>query len=156
MPSLGTVARGFTIIEALIVLAIVSVLASIALPKYQDYQERVRVNTAITDIRAINTALRLYMTDNKEPPTSLATVGQANKLDPWGRPFEYLNIASAPKSAIGKARKNKNLVPINSDFDLYSLGKDGVSAGPLTAGQSRDDVVLANDGRFVGLAKDYE
>ena len=156
MPSLGTVARGFTIIEALIVLAIVSVLASIALPKYQDYQERVRVNTAITDIRAINTALRLYMTDNKEPPPSLVTVGQAAKLDPWGRPYQYLNIAGAPKSVIGKARKNKNLVPINSDFDLYSLGKDGVSAGPLTAGQSRDDVVLANDGRFVGLAKDYE
>jgi general secretion pathway protein G len=156
MPSLGTVARGFTIIEALIVLAIMSVLAAIALPRYQDYQERVRVNTAITDIRAINAALRLYMTDNKEPPTSLVTVGQASKLDPWGRPYQYLNLAGASKTVIGKARKNKNLVPINSDFDLYSLGKDGVSAGPLTAGQSRDDVVLANDGRFVGLAKDYE
>lgn len=156
MPPLGTVARGFTIIEILVVLAIVSVLASIALPKYQDYQERVRVNSAITDIRAINAALRLYMTDNKEPPASLATVGQAGKLDPWGRPYQYLNIAGASKSVIGKARKNKNLVPINSDFDLYSLGKDGESAGPLTAGPSRDDVVLANDGKFVGLAKDYE
>jgi general secretion pathway protein G len=156
MPPLGTVARGFTIIEILVVLAIVSVLASIALPRYQDYQERVRVNSAITDIRAINAALRLYMTDNKEPPASLATVGQAGKLDPWGRPYQYLNIAGASKSVIGKARKNKNLVPINSDFDLYSLGKDGESAGPLTAGPSRDDVVLANDGKFVGLAKDYE
>jgi general secretion pathway protein G len=47
-------------------------------------------------------------------------------------------------------------VPINSDFDLYSLGKDGKSAGPLTALASRDDVILANDGRFVGLASDYE
>ena len=156
MPPLGTVARGFTIIEILVVLAILSVLASIALPKYQDYQERVRVNSAITDIRAINAALRLYMTDNKEPPASLVTVGQANKLDPWGRPYEYLNIASAPKSVIGKARKNKNLVPINSDFDLYSKGKDGASAGPLTAGPSQDDVVLAHDGKFVGLASDYE
>jgi general secretion pathway protein G len=156
MPPLGTVARGFTIIEILVVLAIVSVLASIALPRYQDYQERVRVNSAITDIRAINAALRLYMTDNKEPPASLVTVGQAGKLDPWGRPYQYLNLAGASKSVIGKARKNKNLVPINSDFDLYSLGKDGESAGPLTAGQSRDDVVLANDGKFVGLAKDYE
>ena len=156
MPSLGTVARGFTIIEILVVLAIVSVLASIALPRYQDYQERVRVNSAITDIRAINAALRLYMTDNKEPPASLVTVGQAGKLDPWGRPYQYLNIAGASKSVIGKARKNKNLVPINSDFDLYSMGKDGKSSGPLTAGPSRDDVVLANDGKFVGLARDYE
>jgi general secretion pathway protein G len=155
MAPLG-IARGFTVVEALVVLAIVTVLASIALPKYQDYQERVRVNSAITDIRAINTALRLHMTDAKEPPPSLAAVGQAGKLDPWGRPYQYLNLAGASKSVIGKARKNKNLVPINSDFDLYSLGKDGMTAGPLTAGVSRDDVVLANDGKFVGLAKDYE
>jgi general secretion pathway protein G len=36
------------------------------------------------------------------------------------------------------------------------MGKDGKSAGPLTAKQSRDDVLRANDGRFVGLASDYE
>jgi general secretion pathway protein G len=139
-----------------IVIAILGVLAMIGLPKYQDYQEKVRVNQAITDIRAINAALRLHMTDSREPPNSLAAIKQDGKLDPWGRPYQYLNIAGAGKSAIGKARKNKNLVPINSDFDLYSMGKDGQSAGPLTAGQSRDDVVLANDGKFVGLAKDYE
>jgi general secretion pathway protein G len=47
-------------------------------------------------------------------------------------------------------------VPINSDYDLYSVGKDGVSSGPLTAGPSRDDVIRANDGGFFGLARDYE
>ena len=96
------------------------------------------------------------MRDNVMPPANLNSVGQANKLDPWGRPYQYLQIQGASKSIIGKARKNKNLVPINSYYDLYSKGKDGVSAGPLTAGPSRDDVVLANDGGFVGLASDYE
>ena len=52
--------------------------------------------------------------------------------------------------------KDKSLHPLNSDYDLYSMGKDGASTGPLTAKASRDDVVRANDGRFIGLAKDYE
>ncbi len=46
-------------------------------------------------------------------------------------------------------------MPINSDFDLYSMGKDGRSVGPLTARHSRDDIVRASNGRFVGLAEDY-
>ena len=58
--------------------------------------------------------------------------------------------------ARGSARKNKNLVPINSDFDLYSIGKDGASVAPLLAAKSRDDVIRANDGRFHGLASNYE
>ena len=147
---------GLTLLELLMVLAIIGVLSSIVYPKYQDYRERIRVTTAISDIRAMNAMLRQYILDNSQPPASLATVGQGSKLDPWGRPYEYLNIGGASKSVVGKARKNKNLVPINSDFDLYSKGKDGMSAGPLTAGPSQDDVVLANDGKFVGLAKDYE
>jgi general secretion pathway protein G len=47
-------------------------------------------------------------------------------------------------------------VPINSDFDLYSVGKDGQSQDPLTAPVSRDDIVRANNGRFVGLASTYD
>lgn len=57
--------------------------------------------------------------------------------------------------ANGQARKDRNLVPINSDFDLYSMGRDGQSAPPLTAKVSRDDIVRANNGGFVGLASDY-
>jgi general secretion pathway protein G len=46
-------------------------------------------------------------------------------------------------------------VPINSDYDLYSEGKDGNSAPPLGAAQSLDDVVRANDGGYVGLAANF-
>ena len=52
-------------------------------------------------------------------------------------------------------RKDKNLVPVNTDYDLYSMGEDGRSVGPFTAKASRDDIVRANDGGFVGLAADY-
>jgi len=47
------------------------------------------------------------------------------------------------------------MVPINSDFDLYSMGKDGRSVAPLTAKDSRDDIVRANDGGYVGLASEF-
>ncbi len=53
------------------------------------------------------------------------------------------------------ARKDRFLVPINTDFDLYSMGKDGESVPPLTAAKSRDDVVRAANGAFVGLASKF-
>ncbi|MCP5251868.1 MAG: hypothetical protein H6939_09135 [Burkholderiales bacterium] len=46
-------------------------------------------------------------------------------------------------------------MPINSDYDLYSMGKDGASVSPLTAKASRDDIIRANNGRFIGRAADY-
>jgi len=55
-----------------------------------------------------------------------------------------------------QARRDHNLVPINSDFDLYSMGPDGQSVKPLTGGVSRDDIVRANDGAFVGKASTYD
>ena len=155
-PSQPRTNRGFTVVEALIVVAIVGVLVGIALPKYFDYRERMRVSQAIQDIAGMNVKITGYMRDNTLPPSSLVEVGDAGKLDPWGRPYSYLPIMGASKGIAGKARKNKNLTPLNSDFDLYSVGKDGQSVGPLTAGPSRDDVVRANDGHFIGLASDYE
>lgn len=56
---------------------------------------------------------------------------------------------------IGNARKDRFLVPINSDYDLYSTGKDGQSLAPLTAKGSSDDVIRANDGGFIGLASNF-
>jgi general secretion pathway protein G len=55
----------------------------------------------------------------------------------------------------GIARKDRFLVPINSTYDLYSVGADGKSTGPLTASISHDDVIRANDGGYVGLASGY-
>jgi general secretion pathway protein G len=87
-------------------------------------------------------------------PCARQPVDRQRQLDPWDNPYHYTNLEAAKGK--GSARKNKNLVPINSDFDLYSSGKDGASVSPLTAKASRDDIVRASDGRFVGLASDYD
>lgn len=144
---------GFTLLELLVAVAIVSVLAAIGLPAYTSYVERARVGQAITDIRFLNVLVRKYEDDHRDVPAGLAAIGHADKLDPWGKPYVYLKLVG-PATA-GKARKNKNLVPINSQFDLYSRGRDGKSLPALTAAPSLDDVVIANDGGFVGLAVEY-
>lgn len=148
-----TTMRGFTLIELMIALAILVVVTMIAVPTYSSYLERAKVTQAETDIIAISAQINAYYEDAHAYPASLAAVGAAGKLDPWGRPYVYLDIETA---GVGGARKDKNLVPINTEFDLYSKGEDGVTAGPITAPQSRDDVILANDGKFIGLASDYE
>jgi len=146
-------AGGFTLIELLIALAILGVVAGIALPSYTRYRDRVAVAQATSDIIGMHVALQRYIDDNRTPPDDLTRIGAAGKLDPWGRPYAYLNLQTA---GISKARKNKNLVPINTQYDLYSNGKDGDTTPPLTAAKSRDDVILANDGGFIGQASDYE
>ena len=47
------------------------------------------------------------------------------------------------------------MVPINTDFDLYSKGPDGKSATALTAKISQDDIIRANDGQYIGRASEY-
>ena len=146
--------RGFTVIEIMLVVAILGVSAAVALPAYANYRERVRIAQAVTDIKGMGAQITSYALENRALPDTLSDIGRGGMLDPWGNPYQYTNLETAKGK--GSARKNKNLVPINTDFDLYSNGKDGDSASPLTAKASRDDIVRASDGRFVGLASDYD
>jgi general secretion pathway protein G len=147
-------ARGFTFIELMISLAIVGVLASVATPMYQNYRERIRVSTAVADIGAISVAIKGYALDAQRYPVSLAEIRMGGKLDPWGYPYRYLDLTTV--SGHGASRKDKRLNPLNSDFDLYSVGKDGDTSTSLNPKVSRDDVIRARDGRFIGLARDFD
>lgn len=60
-----------------------------------------------------------------------------------------------PCGGVGGARKDRFLVPINSDFDIYSMGRDGQTVPPLTAKKSHDDILRASDGGFYGLAANF-
>lgn len=144
--------RGFGLLELMLTLAMVSVLAAVAIPAYRGYIERTKVNRAITDIAGLSLSLYRFETNTGSFPADLAAAGLDGMLDPWGQPYYYTNVATAK---IGDLRKNRNLIPINSDFDLFSAGPDGDFKGPLTAKASRDDIVRANNGAFIGAAKDY-
>lgn len=131
---------GFTIIELMVVLAIVGLLSMVALPAYQDYVARLDESTAETDIATIGLSITDYDLSNGKLPDSMATIEMGGLRDPWGNPYQYLNHATANN---GQKRKDKNLVPINSDYNLYSMGVDGESVSPLTAQKSRDDIIRA-------------
>jgi general secretion pathway protein G len=146
--------RGITMLELTLAVAIVAILAAVAIPAYERYRERVRVYTAVNDIGAIASLVSQFALDNRKLPNSLADAGAGSMLDPWGHAYQYVNHEE-PRTR-GRWRRDKNIVPINSDFDVFSMGKDGASIPPLTAKSSRDDVVRANDGRFIGLASDYD
>jgi len=148
--------NGLTLIELLITISIVATLAGIAAPIFGTYIDKARSQKAVSDIRTtLQAGITLYEFSNDMLPVSLADINRGGILDPWGRTYEYLSFAAAGSSWLGQARKEYGNVPLNTDYDLYSLGKDGKTSPPLTASMSRDDIIRANNGVYIGLASDY-
>jgi len=147
--------QGFTLVEILVAFTIVAALLAIAVTAYNSYRDQQKVNTAVSDMRNLDIQIQGYKVSNDAYPAALSDIPMGSLTDPWGNPYQYLKIEGADIKGKGSMRKDKNLVPINSDFDLYSMGADGKSVAPLTSSQSKDDIVRANDGRYFGLASDY-
>lgn len=143
---------GFTVIELVMILGLIGILATIAVLVYGDITERTRVAKAMADIVTLDSEISTFEMMNERLPNNLAEINRATFLDPWGNPYQYLNFAI---SGNANCRKDHALHPLNTEFDLYSMGKDGQSQPPLTASQSRDDIVRANDGQYVGLAANF-
>jgi general secretion pathway protein G len=146
--------KAFTLIEVMICIALIGTLSTIAIPQFISYREKALTARATDEIRSIETAIMYFVTKTDHYPDSLAEVSSIVTLDPWGTPYQYTRIdgGSAPK---GKLRKDHFMVPVNTDFDLYSMGKDKKSQSPFTAKDSRDDIVRCNNGGYVGLASEY-
>ena len=143
---------GFTIMELLVVTMIIGTLSSMAAPRLQGMRERAQIARATADIRILSSELAIYIEINFEPPVSLAAIDRATLLDPWGNPYMYVNLFGAAGN--GTARKNKFDVPLNDDFDLGSAGPDGLSKLPLTAKDSKDDILRAWNGGYHGPASE--
>ena len=144
--------RGVTILELMVTLVISALLVSIAVPTYRSFVDRARITQAIADIHTLGAQLERWHTNTFDYPDSLAAAGLDGVTDPWGRPYRYLKISTA---TTGQVRRDRNLRPINSDFDLYSVGEDGQTQTQLQGRRAWDDIVRANNGGYVGLAKDY-
>ena len=130
IPSSRRRARGFTLIELMVVLVIIGVLAALIVPNVLERAEDARVTAARTDVNNLMQALKLYKLDNQRYPTSeqglqaLVTKPTApptppnwkpylDKLptDPWGHPYQYLNPG------------------VKGEVDVMSFGADGQAGG---------------------------
>jgi general secretion pathway protein G len=136
----------------MVVVALVGVLAGIALPSYRHWRDRALTRQAAQEIAVMATAIKLRYDDERAYPADLAAAGYASRLDPWGRAYVYYNVA---ENGRGGARKDRALNPINSDFDLYSKGPDGLTHVQVSNRNSDDDVLRAGNGAYVGPGADY-
>ena len=136
----------------MLVVLLVGVLAAVALPAYGTYQKRIRTSHAVAEIGAMSALVNAYWHEHRGHPPDLAAIGWGGRLDPWGNPYVYYDVEANGR---GHARKDHALNPINSDFDLYSMGPDGKSKPQITQKDSVDDIIRASDGRFIGVAADF-
>jgi general secretion pathway protein G len=125
-------ARGFTLIEIMVVVVIMGILASLVVPKLLSRTGESKVAAARVDIATVMQALKLYKLDNQRYPSSeqglqalltKPTAGPAangwkaggylEKMpkDPWGGPYQYLSPG------------------IKGEIDVFSLGADGQPGG---------------------------
>eukprot|EP01133_Synstelium_polycarpum_P018629 gene18629-22293_t len=125
-------ARGFTLIEIMVVVVIMGILASLVVPKLIARTGESKVAAAKVDIATVMQALKLYRLDNQRYPTTeqglhaliekpttgpaangWKTGGYLEKMpkDPWGNPYQYLSPG------------------IKGEVDIISLGADGQPGG---------------------------
>ncbi|RLA06738.1 MAG: type II secretion system protein GspG [Gammaproteobacteria bacterium] len=117
---------GFTLIEVMVVVAILAILASVLVPRIMDEPDKARVVKAKQDIRVLESALDLYKLDNFNYPADLKALVEAPAdsknwqkggyiknlpKDPWGTEYQYTNPGS------------------KSEIDIFSLGSDKTTGG---------------------------
>jgi general secretion pathway protein G len=125
-------ARGFTLIEIMVVVVIIGLLAAVIVPSMFGRVEEARVAKAKSDIQAIETGLTMYKLDNfKYPSTDLGLSALSTRpndptvrnwraegylkrisKDPWGNPYQYVFPGTR-----------------GQDYDLFSLGADAREGG---------------------------
>jgi general secretion pathway protein G len=127
-------ARGFTLIELMVVLVILGVLASLIVPRIMSRPEEARRIKAQVDIQSLETALKLYNLDNGDYPTTeqglqaLIEPPSTGVLPTKWRDGGYLEKRKIPKDPWGN--DYIYLSPgTQGDFDLISYGADGELGG---------------------------
>lgn len=147
--------RGFTLVELIVVMCILAVLATIAIPAYGKIQDVARTARAVVELRDIEKDISAATIERGGSlPADLAAAGHPNARDPWGNPYVYSDFISVGADAprMGPFGAGDQL---NSDFDLYSKGSDGFTRASDLSGTAADDILRGGEGTYMGLAKHY-
>jgi general secretion pathway protein G len=157
---------GLTLIELMIMLVVAAILATIGNAFFlgsepncdnpdarQGPLMRSRIAQVSGELGQITMAASRFELTHSRYPVDLAEIGMDHLRDPWGNPYRYLVVFG--RNDVGPVRKDHNLKPVNTGFDVYSMGPDGTTASPFTSTGGKDDIVIANDGDYMGLACQY-
>lgn len=141
---------GFSFVELIVVVVILGLLMAVAIPTWSHLVTRSKVSRCQADLRTLEKEITAYLIEKGTLPPSLNAIGRGDIRDPWLHPYQYVNIVAS-----GTAYVDFLGTDLNTDFDLYSLGQDGISTQSLADAVSENDIVRAGDGGFIGLGYDF-
>lgn len=137
-PEISRLAAGFTLLELLVVVAIIGLLAAYVGPRYVAQLNKSEMTAAKTQIEAIARALESYRLDNgnyPSPETGLRALRDRPTNQPrWNGPYLQKDVPVDPWGNAYVYRLT-NAASIGRDFELFSLGRDGRPGG---AGENAD------------------
>jgi general secretion pathway protein G len=138
-----------------VIVAILGILMGVGGIYYGNYKAKVLNQRACADISNISVSIDSYRIENGVYPQTLNDLQEGTYIDPWGNPYQYLNIEEGGHGVRGQQRRDRNLNPINTDYDFYSMGPDGQTAPQLNSKKGKDDIVRALNGAYIGIAGDF-
>jgi type IV pilus assembly protein PilA len=98
--SMKKIQQGFTLIELMIVVAIIGILAAIAIPQYQDYTVRTRVSEAAVLADGAKTAVAEFYNTNSHWPPNNASAGLSASTSIIGKYVSGVSVAGDRKSVV--------------------------------------------------------
>ncbi|ENW5421873.1 pilin, partial [Neisseria gonorrhoeae] len=146
---MNTLQKGFTLIELMIVIAIVGILAAVALPAYQDYTARAQVSEAILLAEGQKSAVTEYYLNHGKWPENNDSAGVASASDIKGKYVESVTVAKGVVTAQMKSDGVNNEIK-GKKLSLWARRENGsvkwFCGQPVTRnGDDKDDVAKAGN-----------
>ncbi|HGG9335383.1 TPA: pilin [Neisseria meningitidis] len=154
---MNTLQKGFTLIELMIVIAIVGILAAVALPAYQDYTARAQVSEAILLVEGQKSAVTEYYLNHGIWPANNSSAGVASSADIKGKYVQKVEVNNGVVTAT-MASSNVNNEIKGKKLSLWAKRQDGsvkwFCGQPVTRAANntaKDAVTAANDNSNNGI-----